>query len=817
MQIKGERKTKNDKKNMKNFLKIFSFIICILTMNTVYAYHRHLTVSNGLPTGEVQQIVSLPNKQLLVNCEGIFCLYDGQAFRTIPCDRQKCYKLSSFATRYHYLWQGDSLLWLRDLYQIYLFDMRTRSFRYDISNRINSCLKYMNADKHSASAFSPKEKVFFSQLKAFCSGELNPSNLPPHLKQIKDSLGIEGNITCATTDWQKGTWIGTAMNGIIYLPAKTNQVRTIEGWNEPIYLAQCLIEKNGVIWDYHGNQGVSRNDHGKFTYYNKENVKGMLEDKVYFMNQLSNGHFLMCYALNHIGYFYPEMHLFIPLKARFPQLNAYRNIVGACQLCEDHFIVYSQNGAFLLNTKTNKIASFSLASQIEQYSNKYNNIIKDKGGNLWIGTQNGLFLIKKQKEKSKGTSWGNIGNKAIRVNSLNNNCIRSLVEDSKGNIWIGTSCGISVVKSAKNGKMLGEKLQVINYGQEDGIPEAQMKDRSAYLLPNGQLAFTYLPTTTITFRPEQLSTSVEKTLSVVITSMNVNDLPVSLKDIDESTEKNHSSLVFAYDANNISFTFSALNYASPSHTQYRYRLLPSESCWSTILRGEKGCASISFRTLPIGKYTLEIQACIDGEKWGKSTKLSFEILPPFWLTWWAKLLYAFLLALVFYWATNLYLKKKKLKMEKENDQKVNRLFELREEARHQFAENTHIEPQKISSNNEEKILLEKMLSAIELHIADPDYGVNQLAQDICMSRSAIYAKLRNMLGISPADFIRNVRLKQAAQLLAETDIPIGEVAYKVGYSTHKAFVSNFKKMFNVLPSEYRSHIEPKENAKQVAR
>ena len=73
-----------------------------------------------------------------------------------------------------------------------------------------------------------------------------------------------------------------------------------------------------------------------------------------------------------------------------------------------------------------------------------------------------------------------------------------------------------------------------------------------------------------------------------------------------------------------------------------------------------------------------------------------------------------------------------------------------------------------------------------------------------MSRSALYTKLRNMLGISPADFIRDVRLKRAAQLLSDTNMPIGEIADRVGYNTHKAFAANFKKMFGVLPSEYRT-------------
>ena len=54
---------------------------------------RYLTVADGLPTGEVRQIVELPDGQMLVNCEGIFCLSNGHSFDVVPCDQSRAYKL----------------------------------------------------------------------------------------------------------------------------------------------------------------------------------------------------------------------------------------------------------------------------------------------------------------------------------------------------------------------------------------------------------------------------------------------------------------------------------------------------------------------------------------------------------------------------------------------------------------------------------------------------------------------------------------------------------------------------------------------------
>ena len=133
---------------------------------------------------------------------------------------------------------------------------------------------------------------------------------------------------------------------------------------------------------------------------------------------------------------------------------------------------------------------------------------------------------------------------------------------------------------------------------------------------------------------------------------------------------------------------------------------------------------------------------------------------------------------------------------------------MREEARHQFAESANIAPEKISVNAEEEELVALMLKAIEAHIDDEQYNADLLARDVAMSRASLYKKLQTMLGITPTDCIRNVRLKRAAQLLAETQLSIGEIADRVGFVTARNFSASFKKMFGVLPSDYRA---PKEN------
>lgn len=271
----------------------------------------------------------------------------------------------------------------------------------------------------------------------------------------------------------------------------------------------------------------------------------------------------------------------------------------------------------------------------------------------------------------------------------------------------------------------------------------------------------------------------------------------------ERTFTNHSSVVLQYDENYLTLQFSSLDYAHATTTRYRYRLTPLETEWRECAE-EHGYATVTYTALPHGKYTFEVQAATPDSKWTDNTRQTFIISPPYWFTWWAKLIYCIIAISILIILIRIYLNKKRCQLERENDNRVHRLFEQREKARHQFAENTNIAPEKIGVNPEEESLVAELLKAIEAHLADSEYGVDQMATDIAMSRSKLYDKMRNMLGISPADFIRNVRLKRAALLLTDTTLTISEIAERVGFATARNFSQQFKKMFGVLPSEYRS-------------
>ena len=151
-----------------------------------------------------------------------------------------------------------------------------------------------------------------------------------------------------------------------------------------------------------------------------------------------------------------------------------------------------------------------------------------------------------------------------------------------------------------------------------------------------------------------------------------------------------------------------------------------------------------------------------------------------------------------------YLKKKRARLVAENNERVNLLFELRDAARQQFAENVKVDAAKITVGTEEEALVKKLMKTIEQHLGDTDYTVDQLALDVGIGRTNLYQQMRTMLGITPNDFMRNVRLKRAAELLANTQTPVADIAMQVGYATPRIFSAAFKKLFGVTPRDYRN-------------
>ena len=102
--------------------------------------------------------------------------------------------------------------------------------------------------------------------------------------------------------------------------------------------------------------------------------------------------------------------------------------------------------------------------------------------------------------------------------------------------------------------------------------------------------------------------------------------------------------------------------------------------------------------------------------------------------------------------------------------------------------------------NEE--MMKKVMEAINEHLDDSDFNVEALADIIGMSRAQLHRRVKEATGITVGEFIRNLRLQQAARMLEKGDNTIQQVAWAVGFSNPTHFSAAFKRYFGVSPLEY---------------
>lgn len=111
-------------------------------------------------------------------------------------------------------------------------------------------------------------------------------------------------------------------------------------------------------------------------------------------------------------------------------------------------------------------------------------------------------------------------------------------------------------------------------------------------------------------------------------------------------------------------------------------------------------------------------------------------------------------------------------------------------------------PGRIEITSPDELFLDKLMRLLEDHMEDPEFNVSSLVEEIGMSQTVLYKKIKALTGLSITDFIKSQRLKRAAQLLSEHQLNISEVAYAVGFNDRKYFSKEFRKQFDVAPSEY---------------
>ena len=256
--------------------------------------------------------------------------------------------------------------------------------------------------------------------------------------------------------------------------------------------------------------------------------------------------------------------------------------------------------------------------------------------------------------------------------------------------------------------------------------------------------------------------------------------------------------------------FAALDYIDPTVINYQYRLgTDSTSQWINLGHSH----SITLLDLLPGNYLLSVRSTnVDG-LWTNNTRtLTIIVEPMFWETVWAQLLLAILLlavigAIVY---TFIYIRAINRK-QRETLEKYLELLNNSQAATATTANDSQQQAAPLSAVDNEQTTIEKVddpfmqrvLQYVEQNLANGDADIGQMAEACYVSRSVLQRKLKQLMGVTPIDFMREARLKHACKMLRTTDLTVSDVAYQCGFNDPKYFSRCFRQSVGMSPTEYK--------------
>lgn len=134
--------------------------------------------------------------------------------------------------------------------------------------------------------------------------------------------------------------------------------------------------------------------------------------------------------------------------------------------------------------------------------------------------------------------------------------------------------------------------------------------------------------------------------------------------------------------------------------------------------------------------------------------------------------------------------------------RVNSLIEQRIKLRERYRQKLLTDPSEIQIESENDKFIDTLVKAIEQNIDNSEFGIQELCEISRYSYQQVYRKVKALTGESINEFIRTVRLKRAAQYLAQSDTRISEIMYSVGFNSHSYFTKCFREHFGLSPKEY---------------
>lgn len=667
-----------------------------------------------------------------------------------------------------------------------------------------------------------------------------------------------GSINTVTEDKEGNYWLGTNDNGIIRYNPVTGERQSFtmasHGLSSDIIVtSRCASD--GTLWFGTFGGGLIHYANGKFTAMRKgtlsdDNVWAVVEsaDKNIWIGTLGGG--VQCIEKD-------------GKISTYNQTNSHlsSNYVSSMQITPEGWIVVgTSNNYSLIDPKKCKVVNMKLdqdATRSSVVASACTQVLMDSRGLVWYCSSAGVNVL----DNTTG-----VVTLLDQESGLSGNNVCSVIEDSRHNIWVVTEYGISYIQlTMSNGEWKYDIRNYNNRDGLQPGPYNQRSvclTSDRHVLVGGsngldiidperlgsQKIVGYPVFSGFLLYGQQIEVGKEYDGHVILPEAINESRRVELKH-----NENQFTIQMASDQGLIK-----------NRSQYVYRLDGFSDKW---MKTEAGNPNISFTGLSSGKYTLVVKLLDDRNQMGvDESRLEIVVRPPFWATWWAYIIYAIVVAvLVRMWhhRETKKLRLEKLKMEKEEEMRKRReaktaydnisdelrlsfdniftkldtlmsgenderryeqqqqVFDSVETLMTQISEMKPAESQKATPVvRQEKLLItptitdvqivsldQKLVDAatkyVEDNLSNGDITVETMSEAMNMSRVHLYKRLTAITGMTPSEFIRDIRLRHAEQLILKSQLSVSEISYKVGFNNPRYFSKYFREKYGVIPSQYK--------------
>ena len=605
---------------------------------------------------------------------------------------------------------------------------------------------------------------------------------------------------CLYHDVDGGIWLGSYYRGVYYCPLEKNSFENIPlGAITNDLQVSCIGEStDGKIWIYVWGMGIyiydrSENKISHLDFDPDPNGSGI--KKIFFSQDGKTVWFGLNAGLS-------EFNLKTGKHIKYLGKNYPRAVYSILQADDNRLWLGTLSGVYLFDISTRQATKIPSSDNLFVYK-----LYEDTDGFLWVAAESGLYksLIKRGADGTIGvdgffrvTDAKDVhdiiqsGDRLVvaarnglyvrnapgtwqhydQSSGLSSSFINGVEIDSRNILWVATEYGLNSFDASKG--------DFSRYFKDEGLSVDYFTKNAHCKSSDGSLYFGGIGG--LVRVNESGSPTMHVSADPCITDFYVNG-------VQRSFEDNKLS----YVENSVSFRFSVSNYSSRHKNLFRYRLCGVDKDW----RITENPYSDVYGALRPGEYRFELESYnVSGQRCVEHAEFAFKITPPWWATIAAIITYVIIvLALIAAGILRMYaVNKRKMNAEIEritalSQADIDRLTIL------------HYTVDPVSPEDAAFVL--KVVRLVEDKVADENYGVEQLADDLCMSRSNLYLRVKKLTGGSALQLVNKIRLEKACQLLRDTELSIADVATASGFSSTAYFCTFFKREKGITPNAWR--------------